>query len=128
MLNRLRLASTSTLEARMTAREVFLKRDTPITEILRPLADGSADWESTRDALLDVTWADDPKGTAADHAGKDGSTWNLDNEPGNAPPPGTWREIASAHALGILTREQYRELSVAVDAKADAGGYAPAPQ
>lgn len=102
-----------------TATQAFLDRDTQVTEALRPYVAGDADWDDTRQELLDVEWADVPHGTPNQLMGKDGGEYIAGLAPGDAPVPGSWDELLAAQDHGILTADQVRELLTVLVAKSD---------
>lgn len=106
----------------MTATDAFLARQTPVTDALRPLAAGDADWPATKASLEAVEWTDVPQGTPDQLMGRDGGEFVADLEPGAAPVEGSWREVLAARDLGILSAEQTAELLEAVVGKAPTGG------
>ena len=102
------------------AQQHYLDRDTPVTAIIRPFAEGDADWETTRDALLAVKFADVPRGTVDQLMGRDGGEYVAGLEPGDDPVPGSWDEVLAAQDLGLLTAEQISEVLTALVARSDA--------
>lgn len=107
-----------------TATARFLDRKTQVTDLLKPLVAGEAEWEATRDALVGLTYADVPTLTPDELMGRDGGEAAANKTPGDDPVEGSWPELVLAGDLGIITPEQVREVLGLIAGK---GTAEPAP-
>lgn len=91
----------------------FLAGDGPVVALIAPFARGAADWETTRDGLIALTYAEVPKATTDQLMGKDGGQHYPDTEPGDDPVVGSWGEVLRAKNYGILDAAQVQEVLAA---------------
>lgn len=82
----------------------------PVIDILKPFAEGAAEWEATREGLIGLTYAEVPKATGDQLMGRSEDDYTADTAPGDDPVPGSWGQVLRARNYGILTTEQLHEV------------------
>lgn len=82
--------------------------------IVRAYASGQADWDATKQALIDFDYQQMPPRTGQP-AGSSRGEWYTDVEAdvGTSAPPDTWSQLQEAADAGLLTSDEFNEVLAA---------------
>lgn len=101
------------------ARDGTFARVGPVSESVMPMVEayraGTIDWPALRTYLVNHDWSNPDANKPRQF---DGAWYNdVEASIGLPPKPGTWAELNQAYNQGLLSREEFYEVSAAVDTK-----------